>query len=501
MPEGVVDAGNVSDAAQSREMADGGSDKRAKWSLPLVIGTCDEARKKEGTVRFTIAHFNDMQARYSDRIDGRSRYAYVAGYLRQLKKEVPETLVLDAGDDYEKGSVAEVRSNGETTRAMVQALPIDVRTIGNHDFAYGEEAVLRDVRESAHPVLAANVRHTKLSAAEQPFLPFVRADVGCVRVGIVGVVTQNYAADDTPTKEPFDGVFEQDIRYVDAIEREIAAHRQEVDVMIALTHIGLFVDAATATNPRTRGLDFVFGGHTEELLRWPALVRRKDGSRVSIMQAGHFARNVGRADFVVNLRDKTARIEKYRVIDVDASLPHADDVAELVDHLEHDAAPTAQTVIAHARSEIPQGRSMAALTTRAAMSAWGAHAVVIGRDLFWEGLPSGPITLQRLYDSVFVQRQPSGTQGFSSLWTVELTGAELQALRVGFRGSSYEATWPPKIDPAARYRLVLDKRALTYPHALFGPRAKLPEAKLGGEMIDLLETYARARTAAGLPIE
>ena len=65
--------------------------------------------------------------------------------------------MLDAGDDYEKGAVAELRSGGETTRRMVQALPIDVRTIGNHDFAYGEEAVLRDVSLSAHPVLAANV--------------------------------------------------------------------------------------------------------------------------------------------------------------------------------------------------------------------------------------------------------------------------------------------------------------------------------------------------------
>ena len=48
---------------------------------------------------------------------------------------------------------------------MVQALPIDVRTIGNHDFAYGEVAVLRDVRLSQHPVLAANVRHSGLSAS------------------------------------------------------------------------------------------------------------------------------------------------------------------------------------------------------------------------------------------------------------------------------------------------------------------------------------------------
>src|SRR6185312_13350505 len=103
--------------------------------------------------------------------------------------------------------IDELRSMGETTRQMLQALPVDVRTIGNHDFAYGEAAVLRDVTLSAHPVLAANITsHGKNS----PFVPFVRLQVGCVSVGVVGLVTGNYGANDQPTREAFDGVFEHD---------------------------------------------------------------------------------------------------------------------------------------------------------------------------------------------------------------------------------------------------------------------------------------------------
>ena len=102
------------------------------------------------------------------------------GYLRAVKEEEPNTLVLDAGDDYEKGSIADLRSMGEATRRMIQALPIDVRTIGNHDFAYGESAVLRDVTLSAHPVLAANVHYARRSHAVRPVR---RGEVGCVRVG------------------------------------------------------------------------------------------------------------------------------------------------------------------------------------------------------------------------------------------------------------------------------------------------------------------------------
>lgn len=467
-----------------------------------TIGQCDPEERARGKARFTIAHLNDLQARYSDRLEGKSRYAYIAGYLRQLQTDVPETLVLDAGDDYEKGAVAELRSMGETTRQMIQALPIDVRTIGNHDFAYGEAAVLRDVGLSAHPVLAANVTHAGFGDNQQPFKRFVRVDVGCVRVGVIGLVTQNYDADDHPTKKPFDGVFEQSTRYAQILEREVKAHRAEVDVLIALTHLGYWDDTALALSPGGKGLDLVIGAHTEDLLKAPLPATRPDGSRTWIMQAGHFGRTLGRADVVVSLDAprNPVSIEHYKIIDVGSSLPVANDVAELAERLEREAAPAANEPVATTRAEVRAGREMADLVRRAVASEWGADALVVGRDVFWSGLPKGPVTLQRMYDSVLVQRQPAGTNGFTSLFLVELTGAELTSLRGKMVSSLYEMFVPAKIDPRRTYRLAIEKRALTYPRSLFGVDTKLPsveDAKLGGELIDVLEAYAHTRTARG----
>jgi 5'-nucleotidase / UDP-sugar diphosphatase len=469
-----------------------------------TIGRCDEAQKAGGKARFTIAHFNDLQARYSDRLAGRSRYAYIAGWLRQLKKEVPETLVLDAGDDYEKGAVAELRSKGESTRQMIQALPIDVRTAGNHDFAYGEEAVLRDVRLSAHPVLAANVRQEGKADADQPFRSFARVDVGCVRVGVIGLVTQNYDADDRPTKKPFDDVFVQSTRYAEVLEREVNAHRSEVDVLIALTHLGYWEDTVLAMSPRARGLDLLVGGHTEDLLKTPQLAMRRDGSRTWIMQAGHFGRTMGRADVVVDLEKKGASIERYRIVEVDASLPAADDVAELAERLERDAAPDAHRTIATTRAELKPGRDMIDLVRRAAATEWRADALLIGRDAFWGGLPKGEVTLQRLYDSVLAQRQPTGTAGFTSLWLVDVSGADLAMLRATMRGPLHELHTPPKLDPKRTYKLAIEKRALVVPKLAFGSdsaRAKLADATLGGELIDLLEAYSRSQTSKGATLD
>jgi 2',3'-cyclic-nucleotide 2'-phosphodiesterase (5'-nucleotidase family) len=459
-----------------------------------TIGECPD---KSAVARFTVAHLNDMQARYSDRLAGKSRYAYIGGWLRQLKKQQPATIVLDAGDDYEKGAIAELRSMGETTRQMIQALPIDARTIGNHDFAYGEQAVLRDVMMSDHPVLAANVRRAGVADNEQPFERFVRFDVGCVRVGIVGLVTQNFGADDLPTKAPYDGVFEQDARYVQVLTREVAKHRSEVDVLVALTHLGLWDDSAIAT---VRGVDLVVGAHTEDLLSHPISVAHPDGSKTWVVQAGHFGKTLGRADLAFDPKDKKLSLEKYRIVEVDSSMPVDEDVAVLADRLEKETTPDAQNTIANAKSSIER-KEMPSLMFRAAQDTWSADALVVGKDLFWEGLPKGAITLQRMYDSVLVQRQPAGTSGFSSIWIVEMSGVELAKYKARIRsGGMYEMFSPSRIDPKKTYKLAMDKRVYTYPRTIFGD-TKIGEGVYAGEMIDALEAYGRARTAAGKTLD
>lgn len=456
-----------------------------------AIGRCDHDGDK---VRFTVAHLNDLQARYSDRIAGKSRYAYIAGYLRALREEVPETLVLDAGDDYEKGALAELRSMGESTRRMTHALPIDVRTLGNHDFSYGAESVLRDVLTSPHPVLATNV-----GGADAPFERFVRVDVGCVKVGVVGLVTQNYGSDDEQIPDAFDGAFAHDDRYVRVLEREVRLHRGEVDVMIAVNHVGYLQDVALAG--AVPGVDLYVGGHSEDLLKNPRPFGRKDGGRAYVLQAGHYGEWVGRADFVWNRRERMLTLDKHELVAVDASLPAADDVAELARQVERDAVADAHVPVAFVREGIEQGPAMVELVRRAVEDRWGADALVLGADQFWAPLRPGPVTLQQLYDAVLVQRQPAGTSGFSSLYLVELDGARLEELRAKLTSPRYPSMFPKVIVPSRTYRLAIEKRAMEHPAVAFAGGYRPPTGRYAGELIDVLESYARARAAKRLPLD
>jgi len=464
----------------------------------VVIGSCAPGTQVE---HFTLAHLNDLQARYSDRIGGRSRYGYIAGYLEALKESTP-TLVLDAGDDYEKGSLAELRSMGEATREMIQALPIDLRTIGNHDFAYGEEAVLRDVSGSRHPVLASNVRRVGEGEGEgaSPFASFVEVDVGCAKIGVVGLVASGYGSNDYPSREPFDGVFEQDDRYELVLAELVREHRAEVDAFIALNHTGYGVDLELAR--RVPGVDLVVGAHSEDLLPQPTGMRRPDGSRVYVVQAGHFGLALGRADISVDLRDHTLSIDRYAIVNVDATLPYDEAVGELARSVEQAAAPNAHAAVAIVRAPVAQGKPMDDLVFQAAAERWGVDAMLLGKDVFWDGLPAGPVTAQRLYDTVLVQREPSGTSGFSALYLVQVTGATLLSLRSHLIvGPMYAYYAPDAIEPGRTYRLAIEKRALENPQmAMYAGAPPLPQARYAGELIDLLEAYAKDKTQRGLTL-
>ena len=37
---------------------------------------------------------------------------------------------------------------------------------------------------------------------KSPFVPYVEATVGCVRIGVVGLVTGSYGSDDQPSDQP-----------------------------------------------------------------------------------------------------------------------------------------------------------------------------------------------------------------------------------------------------------------------------------------------------------
>ncbi len=466
--------------------------------VPLARGKIGECVRRSDTAAFTLVHVNDLQARYSERVDGKSRYARIAGLLRAIREEVPATLVVDAGDDYEKGSLLDVRTEGAATRQIVHSMPFDVRTLGNHDFAYGETAVREDVRESPHPVLAANVSDPE---DRDLFRPYVTFEVGCVKVGVFGLVTRPYGSDD----EQYDGgygSFEHDARFVAHAQTIVRKLRGEVDVMIALSHLGKMPDVHIARE--VPGIDVVVGGHSEDTISRPLRLTRSDGSNVVVVQAGRYGENVGRADIVVDLRARRMDVERYALLPIDARTPSDDNIDAIVTKLEEVSLPDLNEPLVMVAKDRTT-RELVDLLAYVARQELGADAVVVGRDAFWGKLPAGPLTLQGLYERMLLQKQPVATPGFTSLYLVDVPKVDVARLKSRIKRATpftfVETGRSTESGTKKTMTLAIEKRILEHPNVAFFGAVSFPNPRFGGELIDVFERFARAQRARSLSLD
>jgi 5'-nucleotidase len=134
-----------------------------------------------------------------------------------------------------------------------------------------------------NPVLCANI--LARGNARLPVRSHLILETPVGRVGIFGVtvpmITERMLSHHVSAY-----VFDDPIR----VGAEMAERlRPQVDLLIALTHIGLKQDIELAK--RAPQIDLIIGGHSHSVLEEP----QREG-RVAIVQAGSYARFVGRVE-------------------------------------------------------------------------------------------------------------------------------------------------------------------------------------------------------------
>ncbi|NMB44792.1 MAG: multifunctional 2',3'-cyclic-nucleotide 2'-phosphodiesterase/5'-nucleotidase/3'-nucleotidase [Firmicutes bacterium] len=249
-----------------------------------------------------ILHTNDTHARLEPfttgkdeaPIGGMIRIATLVDDLRELSGE--NVLLLDAGDAWHGTNVANV-FEGRPVVDVMNSMAYDAMTLGNHDFNYGQTALADRQAEAVFPVLSANV----LNEAGEPIgISAVVKLVSNLKVGIIGLTTP-----DTPfVTHPKNVV---GLRLDDPIERakSLASYlRPQVDVVIALTHLGIEVDQELAA--AVPEIDVIVGGHSHTRIEEPVVV-----GNTYIIQAGEHAQELGYLQIT---------LENGRVIDVSREL-------------------------------------------------------------------------------------------------------------------------------------------------------------------------------------
>ena len=116
--------------------------------------------------------------------------AWLASEVNRLREGKP-TLLLAAGDMIQGNNWANL-FRGESAMGLMNLMGFDAMVVGNHEFDFGQEVLKKRVSEAFFPVLGANVKGL------EGLKPYVTKGVGGIRVGIIGVVTEDTSVSTSP---------------------------------------------------------------------------------------------------------------------------------------------------------------------------------------------------------------------------------------------------------------------------------------------------------------
>ncbi|HSS20169.1 MAG TPA: metallophosphoesterase [Pyrinomonadaceae bacterium] len=278
--------------------------------LPSPIWSAIDAPLLEvapGETLITILHTNDTHSQIdpipsNDRLyPDKGGVARRATLVKRVRKENPNTLLIDAGDVFQ-GTPYFNFYKGEVEYKAMSLIGYDVVTLGNHDFDNGVDALAAAMKFANFDFVSANydVQGTPLQSRVKPYVVRV---VGGVRVGLFGM---GVSPDNLITPENFKGV-----KYNDPVKaaKDVVATlrgRERCTLVIGMSHLGYYPNphegdiGDTQVASQVDGIDFIASGHTHTFMKQPVLTKTPSGGNTIIFQVGRSGIYVGRVDLKIS---------------------------------------------------------------------------------------------------------------------------------------------------------------------------------------------------------
>ena len=428
-------------------------------------------------VRFTILQLNDVYEIAPLEGGAAGGLARVAGLLRRLEAENPNTIAVLAGDFLSPTFIGTLRlENGERVAGLqmietLNALGLDYATFGNHEFDFSDSSLFRKrLDQSDFAYLSANARwrtDTGLRrfvrrGAEVPdyVVHRFRNPAGtAVEVALVGTLLPF-------ARQPY-------LEYlsVDSTFRVAVANaRAEADVVLGLTHLSVTGDRELAR--AVPGLPLLMGGHEHE-----NMALREGATRITKADAN--AKTVYVHRFRYDTRTGALDLDS-ELVTIDPSVPTEAATAAVVARWEGkvDSIMTAmgydgdrvlmtRTEPLHGKESVVRNEqtNYGQLALDAVAAAWPAGDVYLMNSggLRVDDDLIGPITAYDVlrsfpYGGPFVRMELSGTN-LDKLLRIGLVinrgeGGYLQVRGVAGTAGNWRINDEP-LDPARTYRLIL----------------------------------------------
>ena len=268
------------------------------------------------SLELMILHTNDHHGtlfNYWYEINEVAGLAERASIIKSIREGNENSLLLDAGD-MNTGVYESNIFRAEPDIKSYNLIGYDAVTLGNHEFYGGLERVKQQIEWATFPFLSANVFMTDLetedsinaslresdsiNASLQLGMPYVTFTMpNGLYVAVIGLTTTHKA-------------LHSDFFVKDGIEvatELVRMLRPKADIVIALTHLGIYdfgeeeLYGSIRLAMNVPGIDLIIDGDSHTLLEEPAIV-----NGVPILQAGERGRHLGKA--ILNFDMETGEV-------------------------------------------------------------------------------------------------------------------------------------------------------------------------------------------------
>ena len=252
----------------------------------------------------TILHTNDVHSHIDPFDATHSRNPNMGGVARRatlvehIRKENPNTLLLDAGDIFQ-GTPYFNYYGGELEFKLMSMLKYDAATIGNHDFDNGIDGLYAQLPHAKFEFLSANYdfKNTILDTHVKPYDIFIKDGI---KIGVFGLgIELKGLVGEKLYKET---IYNNPIEIAQDMSR-ILKEENHCDLVVCLSHLGYnYRNNSTKVSDmvlasKTKNIDLIIGGHTHTFLPKPTVTKNSIGENVLVNQVGCYGINVGRIDF------------------------------------------------------------------------------------------------------------------------------------------------------------------------------------------------------------
>ena len=421
--------------------------------LPLLLLAFSGCNKKPdnnngGGLTIDIYASNDFHGAVE--ANGKSIGLAKYGTFMKQKGQEPNTLLLDQGDTWQ-GSIYSNYNYGALINDVMCEAKFDARTVGNHDFDWGIDALVANTKREYNnykiPVLAANVYDydfvTKTEGTVQ------QSDIGGksvtytlengLKVGIVGTIGKDQITSITSS-------YVQDvcfINHVKVIKEEATKLRKDgCDVVIASVHAG---QDAVLGNGLDKYVDLVLCGHSHQY-------ERSHENDLYYAQFGANGQYIGHVQLTYNQKQKkvtNTSIESFDYNDLSKIVTSVDsNISNLINKYSEECDKDANQVVASNASYFSKGEQSPNLMTKAMMDKveelYGDEVILSYCNTARAYLPAGEWTYANLYSAFPFD---------NTIYIASIKGEDIINEVCNYSNVCFSSTFDYRINPDQYYKI------------------------------------------------